>query len=130
MSAPLSVPILQTSRPTPFAVLSLLRLPFFTKKELVTLGCPVPSWEEAWEKTYRRANAHVLTNRIPEIDAYVQELGIETETIAAAVSYAQWSAAAEYRLLAAKGIRANEISFEDREHLGKGSHACAGERLA
>ena len=41
--------------------------------------------------------------------------------MAAAVTYAQWSAAAEYRPLAATGIRVNEISFEDLEaYLGRG----------
>ena len=62
----------------------------------------------------------MLAHRVPEIDAYVQELGIE-QTVVAAVSYAQWSVAAEYRLLAFKGIHVDEISLRDLEpFLGRG----------
>ena len=66
-------------------------------------------------KTHARAKAHVRANRIDEIDAYVKELGLEDEALVAAVKYAQWSAAAEYRLLASAGIRVDEISFDDLE---------------
>ena len=62
-----------------------------------------------------------MANRVDQIDAYVKELGIEAETLAAAIKYAQWSAAAEYRLLASAGIRVDEISFDDLEpFLGRG----------
>ena len=46
-------------------------------KDLVTPGCPVPSWGRAWPKTNRRARAHVLAHTIDGIGAYLQELGIE-----------------------------------------------------
>ena len=72
-------------------------------------------------KTHTRAKAHVLNNRVAEIDAYVKAQGVEDETLAAAIKYAQWPAAAEYRLLASAGIRVDEISFDDLEpFLGRG----------
>ena len=89
---------------------------FFSKKDLVTPSGPVPHWEQALVETHARAKAHVDANRADEIDAYVKEIGIEDETRAAAIKYAQWSAAAEYRLLARAGIRFDEISFDDLEH--------------
>ena len=52
-----------------------------------------------------------------EIDAYVRDPGIEEETLAAAIDYARWAAAAEYRLLAAAGIHANDIAWADLEPL-------------
>lgn len=58
---------------------------------------------------HKHAKPHVLAHRVPGIDAYVQELGIEQQTPAAAIGYAQWSAAAEYRLLASKGIQVDQI---------------------
>ena len=104
-------------RPKPLAAV----VDHFNKGGLVTFGCPVLPWEEAWGKTHRRAKAHVLANRIPEIDVCVQVLGIESQTTAVAVTYAQWSVAAEYRVLVAKGIRVNEISFEYPDlYLGRG----------
>ena len=58
---------------------------------------------------------------MPAIDAYVRELNIEDKTLSAAVAYARWSAAAEYRLLAAAGIHVDDISWEDLEpFLGRG----------
>ena len=76
-------------------------------------GSPVPSWKQACDATEGHAKAQILANRIPEIDAYVTELGIEDKTVTAATQYTQWSAAAEYRLLASKDIRVADIPFED-----------------
>ena len=56
---------------------------------MVTLGGTVPSWERAWGKTHFRAKTHVLANRVDQIDAYVKELGIEAETLVAAINYAR-----------------------------------------
>ena len=53
----------------------------------------------AYRKKKKRAKDHVLTNRVEAIDTYVRDLGIEDETLAAAIAYARWFAAAEYRLL-------------------------------
>ena len=62
-----------------------------------------------------------MANRISAIDDYVRELGIEDDALAAAVTYARWSAAAEYRLFAAAGIHVDDISWEDLEpFLGRG----------
>ena len=73
----------------------------------------MPSWEAAYRRCKRRAKAHVLANRVTPIDEYIQELGIEEDAVAAAIAYARWSAAAEYRLLAAAGIHVDDISWED-----------------
>ena len=37
-------------------------------------------------KTHKRARAHVLANRVGEIDAYVCDLGIETGNLTAAMN--------------------------------------------
>ena len=93
----------------------------FSNLGLVTPGRPVPSWESACRKTKKRAKDHVLANRLAEIGAYVRDLGIEDETLAAAIDYARWSAAAEYRLLAAAGIHVNDIAWDDLQpFLGRG----------
>ena len=60
-----------------------------------------------------RAKDHVLANRVAAIDDYIRELGIEEDALAAGIAYTRWSAAAEYRLLAAAGIHVDEISWED-----------------
>ena len=90
-------------------------------KNLLTPGRQVPSWDEAYQKTKRRAKAHVMGNRVAAIDDYVRELGIEDDALAVAIAYARWSAAAEYRLLAAAGIHVDDISWKDLEpFLGRG----------
>ena len=62
-----------------------------------------------------------MANRASAIDDYVRELGIEDDALAAAVAYARWSAAAEYRMLAAAGIHVDDISCDDLEpFLGRG----------
>ena len=62
-----------------------------------------------------------MANRIPAIDEYVQQLGIEDATLDAAIRHARWSAAAEDRLLAAAGIHVDDISWSDLEpFLGRG----------
>ena len=45
----------------------------------------------------------------------MQQLGIEDECVTAAIKYARWSAAAEYRLLASKGIKVGGLSMADLE---------------
>ena len=56
-----------------------------------------------------------------EVDKYVQQLDIEEASLKAAIKYARWSAAAEYRLLASKGIKVGETSMADLEpYLGRG----------
>ena len=81
----------------------------------------IPSWEVAESRTEAAAKQHVLDNRIAQVDDYVQQLGIEEESVTAAIKYARWSAAAEYRLLASKGIKVGELSMADLEpYLGRG----------
>ena len=51
----------------------------------------------------------------------MQQLGIDEESVTAAIKHAIWSAAAEYRLLASKGIKVGELSMADLEpYLGRG----------
>lgn len=90
---------------------------FFSKKDLGRARRTRTQLGAGMAKTNLRAKAHVLANRVDQIDAYVEELGIETETFVAAIRYVQWFVAAEYRLLASVGIRVDEISFNDMELL-------------
>ena len=93
----------------------------FSRIGLVRPGIALPTWEQAWAKTHKQAKAHALAHRVPEIDAYGKELGIEQETLVAAIGYALWSATAEYRLLASKGIIVDQISARHIEpYLGRG----------
>ena len=72
-------------------------------------------------RTEAAAKQHVLDHRIAQVDDYVQQLGIGEESVTAAIKYAGWSAAAEYRLLASKGIKVGELRMADLEpYLGRG----------
>ena len=63
----------------------------------------------------------MIDHRVQQVDDYVQQLDIENESVRAAIKYARWSAAAEYRLLASRGIKVADISMSDLEpYLGRG----------
>ena len=51
----------------------------------------------------------------------MQTCGVEKERVRAAVAYGKWSAAAEYRLLASRGIRVGDLTLAALEpYLGRG----------
>ena len=93
----------------------------FRTKNLVAPGNPIPSWRAAYRKCKKRATAHVMDNRVTTVDECTRELGIEEDGLDAAITYARWSVAAEYRLLASAGIHVDDISGADLEpFLGRG----------
>ena len=85
---------------------------YFTAKSMVDPHYQIPSWEVACGRTEAAARQHVLDHRVPKVDDYVQQLGIEEECVTAAIKYARWSAAAEYRLLASKGINVGASAWQ------------------
>ena len=56
---------------------------------------------------------NVLRERQHANDQYSQDIGVEELGLEAAIGYTQWSAAAEYRLLASQGIMGDKIKMKD-----------------
>ena len=81
----------------------------------------IPTWQQARECTQAAAQKHAQDNRLPQVDDYIRLLNIEEGSLQAAISYAKWSAAAEYRLLATCGIKVKEFTLAELEpFLGRG----------
>ena len=94
---------------------------FFTPRGKVDSKYPIPSWHVALDRLGQSAIQRVKDNRLPQVDNYIKQCGIEEASVTASCTYAKWSAAAEYRLLAAQGIKVGEISLDDLEpFLGRG----------
>ena len=73
------------------------------------------------ERLGKDAAQRVKDNRLRQVDNYIQQCGIEEECLTASETYAKWSAVAEYRLLAANGIKVGQLSLRDLEpFLGRG----------
>ena len=97
----------------------------FTLSGHVDPNYPVPTWQAARRRLDAHAAAHVHGNRLPQIDDYIHKCGIEAPCLQASLTYAQWSAAAEYKLLASKGIKVGDIPLKDLEpFLGRGRMPC------
>ena len=58
---------------------------YFKGKDMVDLDYPIPSWEVAESRTEAAAKKHVLEHRVAQVDDYVQRLGIEEESVTAAI---------------------------------------------
>ena len=71
------------------------------------------SWEEATRATVELAKAQVGRNQLPEVTEYIHSLCIEGIALEAAIEYAQWSAAAEYRVLSRQSLVLDKIPYEN-----------------
>lgn len=93
----------------------------FRSHDLVDPDYVIPAWEVAEARTQEAARQHVIDHQVKEVDDYIRQLDIEDESLKAAIKYARWSAAAEYRLLASHGIKVGDVSIADLEpYLGRG----------
>ena len=88
---------------------------FLTAAGKVDPHYPMPSWKAACKRTEAGAAQHVRDKRLPQVGDYIQRCGIESECERASIAYGKWSAAAEYRLLASKGICVGDITLEELE---------------
>ena len=68
-------------------------------------GKPRITWEEAKKITRQAVDKARKKAKQPEVEEYAAEIGISKSMWTATWQYAEWSAAAEIRLLSAKGVK-------------------------
>ena len=79
------------------------------------------SWEEANQITRKTIDKARKKERQPEVEEYAKEIGISESMGKATWQYAEWSAAAELRLLSAKGVRVKWMTNKQIEkYCGRG----------
>ena len=70
---------------------------------------PPISWAEA-KKITRNSAEKTLKRKQPEVQEYVEDIGIAKSMAKATWQYAQWSAASELRMLSAKGVKVKSLT--------------------
>lgn len=115
-SYPANIQVKTLRRPTSLET----ALGHFKSKGLVTPGYPVPVGRLSVPRLTVEPRHTSLRIGSRRSTAYVRGLGHGIWAIEAAIRYAQWPAAAEYRLLASAGIRVDEISFDLEQYVGRG----------
>ena len=84
-------------------------------------GKPKITWEEAKRITRKIVDKARKRENQPGVEEYAAEIGIDTSMRKATWQYAEWSAAAELRLLSANGVKAKWMTNKQIEkYCGRG----------
>ena len=84
-------------------------------------GKPKITWEEAKKITRKTLDKARKRARQPEVEEYAADIGISKSMWTATWQYAEWSAAAEIRLLSAKGVTVKWMTNKQIEkYCGRG----------
>lgn len=111
------VPEIVRPRPVEEAVKELAKLDLIEPDEE---EIPRISWAES-KRTTRKSVETAMKRKQPEVQEYVENIGIAKSMAKTTWQYAQWSAAAELRMLSAKGVKVKSLTQKQVEaNCGRG----------
>ena len=114
----LTIPEIVRPMPIEEAVKELEKLGLTEENEE---GTPRITWEEATKITRKIVDKARKRQTQPEVQEYAEAKGIERSMKKATWQYAEWSAAAEIRLLSAKGVKVKWMTNKQMEkYCGRG----------